>query len=106
MINFFRNLKLSANEEEIIGEGNIMGTLKQYQKNATYFSGAFTNESSFNADIAAGGVRKQMALARLKLGSRFYMMMAPLGYFSVAGGSHIDVPGKTTGGKFWPWDVS
>ena len=27
-------------------------------------------------------------------------MMAPLGYFSVAGGSHIDVPGKTTGGKF------
>ena len=28
------------------------------------------------------------------------MMMAPLGYFSVAGGSHIDVPGKTTGGKY------
>ena len=53
----------------------------------------------YNADIAAGGVRKQMALTRLRLGSLFYTATAPLGYFSVTKGSNIDVPGKTTGGK-------
>ena len=56
--------------------------------------------SRYKTEIAAGGARKQMAETRLRLGAMFYMMMAPLGYFSVLGGSHIDIPGKTTGGKF------
>ena len=56
--------------------------------------------TAYNNAIKAGGVQAEMAKTRLRLGAMFYMMMAPLGYFSVAGGSHIDVPGKTTGGKY------
>ena len=56
--------------------------------------------TDYKTAIAKGGIDKQMAITRLRLGSMFYAMMAPLGYFSVAGGSHIDVKGKTTGGKF------
>ena len=56
--------------------------------------------TAYNKNIAKGGVAKQMAITRLRLGAMFYAMMAPLGYFSVAGGSHIDLEGKTTGGKF------
>ena len=53
----------------------------------------------YNKDIAAGGVREQMARTRLRLGAMFYMATAPMGYFSVAKGSNIDVPGKFTGSK-------
>lgn len=49
--NFFRNIKLKALDAEIIGEGNIMGTLKQYQKNAAYFATAYTNKATFNSVI-------------------------------------------------------
>lgn len=56
--------------------------------------------TAYNNAIKAGGVQAQMAKTKLRLGAMFYMMVAPLGYFSVAGGSHIDIKGKTTGGKF------
>ena len=56
--------------------------------------------SNYKTNIAKGGVHEQMAITRLRLGAMFYMMVAPFGYFSVVGGSHIDIKGKTTGGKF------
>jgi len=56
--------------------------------------------TNYNKAILAGGVEKQMAITRLRLGSMFYAAIAPLGYFSVIGGSDIDIPGKATGGKF------
>ena len=43
---------------------------------------------------------KGHGITRLRLGSMFYAAIAPLGYFSVIGGSDIDIPGKATGGKF------
>jgi hypothetical protein len=46
-VNFFANLKNAANDKEVIGEGNIIGILKTYQKNSTYLHQAVNNNSSF-----------------------------------------------------------
>ena len=42
---------------------------------------------TFNADLAAGGARRQKALAKMTLGYSFYAMVAPLGYFNHINGS-------------------
>ena len=56
--------------------------------------------SRYQTEIAAGGARAQMAKARLQLGYMFYSTMGTAGYFSGAfGGSDIQIPGATTGGK-------
>ena len=56
--------------------------------------------SRYQTEIAAGGARAQMAKARLQLGYMFYTSMATTGYFSGSlGGSDINIPGATTGGK-------
>ena len=46
-INFFANLKHAANDKEIIGEGNIIGILKTYQKNSAFLHQSINNNSSF-----------------------------------------------------------
>ena len=51
-------------------------------------------------EIEAGGARKQMAEMRLRLGSYFYYGMVIPGYFGVTSGADINIPGKTTGGKY------
>ena len=53
----------------------------------------------YNADIAEGGAKAQMAKTRLALGSMFYMATMPLGYFGVTGGSDIDIPNNMRGSK-------
>ena len=53
--------------------------------------------SRYKTEIAAGGARKQMAETRLRLGAMFYMMMAPLGYFSV-GDTAFGIPLPSAGG--------
>mgnify|MGYP003133010017 FL=1 len=53
----------------------------------------------YNADIAEGGAKAQMAKTRLALGSMFYMATMPLGYFGIAGGSDIDIPNNMRGSK-------
>ena len=56
--------------------------------------------SRYQTEIAKGGAAAQMAKARLQLGYMFYTSMATTGYFSGAlGGSDIQIPGATTGGK-------
>ena len=60
----------------------------------------------YNKDIAAGGATAQLARMRLQLGTMFYMATASAGYFGNAndlfqiGGSDLNIPGKTTGGKY------
>ena len=51
-------------------------------------------------EVAAGGARKQIAEMKLRLGSYFYYAMAIPGYYGVTGGADINIPGKTTGGKY------
>jgi hypothetical protein len=53
----------------------------------------------YNADIAEGGAKAQMARTRLALGSMFYMATMPLGYYGVTGGSDIDLPNNMRGSK-------
>ena len=53
----------------------------------------------YNADIAEGGAKAQMAKTRLALGSMFYTATMPLGYFGVTGGSDIDIPNNMKGSK-------
>ena len=53
----------------------------------------------YNADIAEGGAKAQMAKTRLALGSMFYMATMPLGYFGVTGGSDVDIPNNMRGSK-------
>jgi hypothetical protein len=53
----------------------------------------------YNADIAEGGAKAQMARTRLALGSMFYMATMPLGYYGVTGGSDIDIPNNMRGSK-------
>jgi len=53
----------------------------------------------YNADIAEGGAKAQMAKTRLALGSMFYMATMPLGYFGVTSGSDIDIPNNMRGSK-------
>lgn len=48
---FFKNIKYSDTDKSIIGEGNIVGILKEYQKNASYMSISFTDTNSFNSVI-------------------------------------------------------
>ena len=60
----------------------------------------------YNKDIAAGGATAQLARMRLQIGTMFYMATASAGYFGNAndlfqiGGSDLNIPGKTTGGKY------
>lgn len=53
----------------------------------------------YNADIAEGGAKAQMAKTRLALGSMFYMATMPLGYYGVTGGSDVDIPNNMRGSK-------
>lgn len=109
LINFFRNLKLSANEEEIIGEGNIMGTLKQYQKNATYFSGAFTNESSFNAVIPLEFTAQLDGISGIVIGNVFTIKSdrLPKTYAKTNIGFIVfNEEQKITAGGDWVTDIS
>ena len=53
----------------------------------------------YSNEIAKGGAAAQMARTRLQLGSMFYLAMGTAGYFGAAGGSDINIPGATTGGK-------
>ena len=48
---FFKNIKYADTEKSLIGEGNITGMLKEYQKNASYMSISFTDTNSFNSVI-------------------------------------------------------
>ena len=48
---FFRNLKLIANDKDTLGEGNISGVLKEYQKNATYLSNTMSKTGTFTSVI-------------------------------------------------------
>ena len=48
---FFRNLRATANDKDTIGTGNIVGTLKEYQKNAAYLSNTITKVGTFNSVI-------------------------------------------------------
>ena len=50
---------------------------------------------SWNDDFAAGGARRQKALSKLALGSSFYGMIAPLGYFNHVSGSNPRVNKKS-----------
>jgi len=51
ILRFFENLKLISNEREPVGEGNIKGILKEYQKNASYLSTVMTGINTFNSVI-------------------------------------------------------
>tara|TARA_R110001592_G_scaffold136616_2_gene353859 strand:- start:946 stop:4029 length:3084 start_codon:yes stop_codon:yes gene_type:complete len=48
---FFKNIKLADTEKSLIGEGNIIGQLKEYQKNASYMSISLQDTNSFNSVI-------------------------------------------------------
>jgi len=50
---------------------------------------------TFNDDLAAGGARRQRALAKMTLGYSFYGMIAPLGYFNHVNGSYPNVNKKS-----------
>ena len=50
-LRFFSNLKLIANEQDPISEGNIKGITKEYQKNAAYISQATVGVSTANSVI-------------------------------------------------------
>jgi len=68
---------------------NIAGFALERTPGANFFL------KSFREDLKAGGHRRQKALAKLALGSSFYSMMAPLGYFNHISGSHPDLNKKS-----------
>ena len=108
LMNFFTNLKLLANEEEVVGAGNIMGTLKTYQKNSAYLATAFTNTSTFNSVIPLEFTATIDGIAGIVIGNVFKIQKdrLPKAYAKADIGFIVfNEEQKITAGGDWSTDI-
>ena len=107
--NFFKNLKLLANDENTVGDGNIMGTLKSYQKNAAYFATAFSKSSTFNSVIPLEFSATMDGISGIVIGNVFKIQKdrLPRAYAkSDIGFIVFNEEQKITAGGDWTTDIS
>ena len=106
---FFRNLKLTANDKETLGEGNITGILKEYQKNATYLSLAYSKTSVFNSVIPLEFSAELDGIAGVVIGNMFKVRKdrLPKAYSNANIGFIVfGEEQKITAGQDWTTDIS
>ena len=108
LMTFFTNLKLAANEEETVGAGNIMGSLKTYQKNAAYLATAFTKTSTFNSVIPLEFTATIDGIAGIVIGNVFKIQKdrLPKAYAKADIGFIVfNEEQKITAGGDWSTDI-
>ena len=106
---FFRNLKLTANDKEVLGEGNVTGILKEYQKNATYLSTAYSKTSVFNSVIPLEFSAEMDGIAGIVIGNMFKVRKdrLPKAYANANIGFIVfGEEQKITAGQDWTTDIS
>lgn len=106
---FFRNLKLTANDKETLGEGNIAGILKEYQKNANYLSTAYSKQSVFNSVIPLEFSATMDGIAGIVIGNMFKVRKdrLPKAYANANIGFIVfGEEQKITSGQDWTTDIS
>ena len=107
---FFKNIKLSDNDKSIIGEGNIIGSLKEYQKNATYMSISITEDAaSFNSVIPLEFSATLDGISGMVVGNIFKVQAdrLPKAYVnSNIGFILFNEEQKITAGGDWTTDIS
>jgi len=106
---FFRNLKLTANDKETLGEGNITGILKEYQKNAAYLSMAYSKTSVFNSVIPLEFSAELDGIAGVVIGNMFKVRKdrLPKAYSNANIGFIVfGEEQKITAGQDWTTDIS
>ena len=107
--NFFKNLKLLANDETTVGDGNIAGILKSYQKNAAYFATAFSKSSTFNSVIPLEFSATMDGISGIVIGNVFKIQKdrLPRAYAkSDIGFIVFNEEQKITAGGDWTTDIS
>lgn len=106
---FFRNLKLTANDKDTLGEGNITGILKEYQKNAAYLSTAYSKTSVFNSVIPLEFSATMDGIAGIVIGNMFKVRKdrLPKAYANANIGFIVfGEEQKITSGQDWTTDIS
>ena len=106
---FFLNLKAIANEQSTVGDGNIMGTLKSYQKNSAYFSTAYSQTSTFNSVIPLEFSATMDGISGIVIGNIFKIQKdrLPKAYAKTDIGFIVfNEEQKITAGGDWTTDIS
>ena len=106
---FFKNIKLSDTDKTLIGEGNITGQLKEYQKNASYMSISFTGTNSFNSVIPLEFNATLDGISGMVIGNIFKVQKdrLPIAYKnSNVGFILFNEEQKVTAGGDWTTDIS
>ena len=106
---FFKNIKYADTEKSTIGEGNITGILKEYQKNASYMSISLTGTNSFNSVIPLEFSATLDGISGMVIGNIFKVQedRLPLAYKnSNVGFILFNEEQSITAGGDWTTDIS
>jgi len=107
--NFFKNIKNLDNDKEILGEGNTIGSLKTYQKNASYLSTIDRGVNSFNSVIPLEFSATLDGISGMVIGNIFkiHKDRLPRAYHkSNIGFILFNEEQKITAGGDWTTDIS
>ena len=107
--NFFKNIKNLDNDKEVLGEGNIIGSLKTYQKNASYISTIDRGVNSFNSVIPLEFSATLDGISGMVIGNIFkiHKDRLPRAYHkSNIGFILFNEEQKITAGGDWTTDIS
>jgi hypothetical protein len=109
-INVFRNLKLEANNEEIIGgTDNVIGVLKSYQANNAYLQSAYNTAGTFTSVIPLNFNLKMDGISGIVIGNIFKIRKdrLPKAYAKTNVGFIVFNESQTiTAGQDWTIDLS
>ena len=107
--NFFKNLRLKANDQETLGDGNIVGVLKTYQKNATYINTANTGVATNTSVIPLEFSATLDGISGIVIGNVFKIKKdrLPRAYKNANIGFIVfNEEQKITSGQDWTTDIS
>jgi len=109
-LNVFRNLKLEANDKDLIGgTDNVIGVLKSYQTSNAYLQSAFNNTSTFTSVIPLNFNLKMDGISGIVIGNIFKIRKdrLPKAYSKTNVGFIVFNESQTiTAGQDWTTDLS